>query len=150
MFPEKPTPLSEIGEFGLIEKLTSGIVPLNKNVIKGIGDDAAVISMGEKCMIVTADILMEGIHFNLIYTPLKHLGYKAVVVNLSDICAMNAVPRQIIVSIAISNKFSVEAVEDRFVKEPLAARRAFALGNQADGGVVVDRLPGQVEVAGDL
>lgn len=120
---KNPTPLSELGEFGLIDRLTSGIVLKHKNVIKGVGDDAAVIDTGKKCMVVTSDLLMEGIHFNLIYTPLKHLGYKAVVVNLSDICAMNAEPRQIIVSIGLSNKFSVEAVEELYSGIHLACEK---------------------------
>ena len=123
MHHKNPTPLSELGEFGLIDRLTSGIVLKHKNVIKGIGDDAAVIDTGKKCMVVTSDLLMEGIHFNLIYTPLKHLGYKAVVVNLSDICAMNAEPRQIIVSIGLSNKFSVEAVEELYSGIHLACEK---------------------------
>ena len=123
MTGKNPTPLNELGEFGLIERLTKGIVLKNKNVIKGVGDDAAVIDCGEKCMVVTSDILTEGIHFNLIYTPLKHLGYKAVVVNLSDICAMNAEPRQIIVSLAVSNKFSVEALEELYAGIYLACEK---------------------------
>ena len=106
------TPLSEIGEFGLIDRLTSDIVHKHKNIIKGVGDDAAVLDFGEKCLVVTTDILTEGIHFNLIYTPLKHLGYKSVIVNISDIYAMNAEPKQILVSIALSDKFSLEAVEE--------------------------------------
>jgi len=114
MEEKKSTPLSEIGEFGLIDHLTSGISLKHANVIKGIGDDAAVLDFGEKCVIVTSDILTEGIHFNLMYTPLKHLGYKSVVVNVSDIFAMNAEPKQIVVSIAVSGKISVEAMEELY------------------------------------
>ncbi len=114
MQPKKTTPLSELGEFGLIERLTKDIKLIHSNVVKGVGDDAAVIDMGDKCLIITSDILTEGVHFNLIYTPLKHLGYKSVVVNLSDIYAMNANPKQIIVSIALSGKFSLEAVEELY------------------------------------
>lgn len=104
--------ISEIGEFGLINHITKDINIKHSNTLKGVGDDAAVIDYGETCAIVTTDLLVEGIHFNLIYAPLKHLGYKAVVVNLSDVYAMNAIPKQIIVSIAISKKFAIEHVEE--------------------------------------
>ncbi|MCG8410189.1 MAG: thiamine-phosphate kinase [Bacteroidales bacterium] len=103
--------ISELGEFGLIDHITKNVKINHKNTIKGIGDDAAVIDYGNVCSVVTTDLLVEGIHFNLIYTPLKHLGYKSVVVNLSDIYAMNATPKQITVSIAISAKFTVEHIE---------------------------------------
>ena len=106
------TKISEIGEFKLIETLTEKVKLKNSSTIKGIGDDAAVLDYGYKQIVVTTDLLVEGIHFDLIYTPLKHLGYKAVVVNLSDIYAMNAIPKQITVSIAISNKFTVKATEE--------------------------------------
>ena len=111
---KKETQISELGEFGLIEHLTKSIKIKNGTTIKGIGDDAAVLDYNNKKILVTTDLLVEGIHFNLIYTPLKHLGYKAVAVNLSDICAMNGVPRQITVSIAISKKFTVEAIEELY------------------------------------
>ncbi len=101
----KATPLSELGEFGLIQRLTENIQIKNQSTIKGVGDDAAVLNYPDKKIVVTTDLLTEGIHFNLMYVPLKHLGYKAVVVNLSDVFAMNATPRQITVSIAISSKF---------------------------------------------
>lgn len=114
MEQKKPTLLSEIGEFGLIDRLTSHRKTLHASSIKGVGDDAAVIDVGDHCMLVTTDLLVEGIHFNLIYTPLKHLGYKAVAVNLSDIYAMNGVPKQITVSIAVSGKFSLEALEELY------------------------------------
>lgn len=110
----KKTSISEVGEFGLIDRLTAGIQLKNESTVKGVGDDAAVMEFGDKQVIVTTDLLTEGIHFNLMYVPLKHLGYKAVVVNLSDIYAMNATPKQITVSIAISGKFSVEAVEELY------------------------------------
>jgi thiamine-monophosphate kinase len=109
-----PTPLSEIGEFGLIERLTTKFTLKNPSSVTGVGDDAAVINTGEEYLVVTTDLLTEGIHFNLIYTPLKHLGYKAVAVNLSDIYAMNAKPEQITVSIAVSGKFSVESLEELY------------------------------------
>ena len=106
-----PTPLSEFGEFGLIHHLTKGIKLKNRTSFKGIGDDAALLGEGESLTVVSTDMLMEGIHFNLTYTPLKYLGYKAVAVNVSDICAMNAVAEQVTVSLAVSAKFSVEALE---------------------------------------
>ncbi|NOQ23928.1 MAG: thiamine-phosphate kinase [Bacteroidales bacterium] len=108
---QKLTEISELGEFGLIKHITKDIKINHKNTIKGVGDDAAVIDYGDVCSVVTTDLLVEGIHFNLIYTPLKHLGYKAVVVNLSDVYAMNAIPKQITVSIALSKKFAIEHVE---------------------------------------
>lgn len=103
-----------MGEFGLIEHLTKNFPILQASTIKGVGDDAAVIDNGPYCTVVSTDMLVEGIHFDLAYVPLKHLGFKAVVVNLSDIYAMNAIPRQITVSIAISNRFSVEALEELY------------------------------------
>lgn len=108
------TELSELGEFGLIEFLTKDIKFKNKSTLRGVGDDGAVIDHGIKKTVVSTDLLVEKIHFDLIYTPLKHLGYKAVVVNLSDIYAMNARPTQITVSLAVSNRFSVEAVHELY------------------------------------
>ncbi len=105
------TSLKELGEFGLIEKLTKDIKIQHKSTKKGIGDDAAVLNHNGKDIVVTTDLLVEGVHFDLVYTPIKHLGYKAVAVNLSDVYAMNAIPKQITVSIALSGKFSLEAVE---------------------------------------
>ncbi|MCA1747074.1 MAG: thiamine-phosphate kinase [Bacteroidales bacterium] len=100
-----------MGEFALIEHLTKDIKKYQDSTLKGVGDDAAVIDFGEQCLVVTTDMLVEGIHFDLMYTPLKHLGYKSVIVNISDVYAMNAVPRQVTVSVALSGKFSVEALE---------------------------------------
>jgi thiamine-monophosphate kinase len=111
---ESRTDVNTLGEFGLIEHLTKYFVDRNPGTIKGIGDDAAVIDAAGLETVVSTDMLVEGIHFDLMYSPLKHLGYKAVVVNLSDIYAMNAVPSQITVSIAISNRFSVEALEELY------------------------------------
>lgn len=109
------TKISELGEFGLIEHLTKGIKLRQKSTVKGIGDDAAVISGDSKLQkIITTDLLVEGVHFDLSYMPLKHLGYKAVIVNLSDVYAMNAQPKQITVSIAVSNRFPVEALEELY------------------------------------
>lgn len=109
------TDVAELGEFGLIERLTAPFSPQRRSTLKGVGDDAAVIDIGGgMCMLVSTDMLIEGIHFDLAYTPLKHLGYKAVVVNLSDIYAMNGMAEQVTVSIALSNRFSVEALEELY------------------------------------
>ena len=109
---ESRTEISSLGEFGLIEHLTRNIEIKNASSVLGVGDDAAVIDHFGKQTVVTTDLLIEGVHFDLMYTPLKHLGYKSVVVNLSDIYAMNATPTQITVSIGISNRFSVEAISE--------------------------------------
>jgi thiamine-monophosphate kinase len=106
--------ISDLGEFGLIDYLTKSIEITNPSTVKGVGDDAAVIDAGTKKMLVSTDMLLEGVHFDLAYVPLKHLGYKAVVVNLSDIYAMNGTPKQITVSIGLSNRFSLEAVEELY------------------------------------
>lgn len=106
--------IESLGEFGLIDHLTQKIKLKNSSSLKGVGDDAAVLNFGEEAIVVTTDLLTEGIHFNLMYVPLKHLGYKAVTVNLSDVCAMNAVPRQITVSIALSARFDLKAVEQLY------------------------------------
>ena len=108
------TPISKLGEFGLIDLITKDVKHYNTTTHKGIGDDAAVLKFGDVCQLVSTDLLVEGVHFDLAYAPLKHLGYKAVVVNLSDICAMNAIPTQITVSLALSNRFPVEAVEELY------------------------------------
>ncbi len=108
----KRTEISELGEFGLIDHLTKQFQLKNPSTIKGIGDDAAVMSYGQLETVVSTDLLLEGIHFDLMYVPMKHLGYKAVVVNVSDIYAMNAQPKQITVSLGLSNRFSVEALEE--------------------------------------
>jgi thiamine-monophosphate kinase len=112
MSSELRTEISTLGEFGLIEHLTQNIELQNASTILGVGDDAAVIDHFGKQTVVTTDLLIEGVHFDLIYTPLRHLGYKSVIVNLSDIYAMNAVPTQITISIGISNKFSLEALDE--------------------------------------
>ena len=112
---EKRTEISDLGEFGLIDTLTKDFVSYSSSTIKGVGDDAAVIATSEEgVMLVSTDMLVEGIHFNLMYSPLMHLGYKSVVVNLSDIYAMNGTPKQVTVSIAISSRFPLEAVEELY------------------------------------
>ena len=108
------TPLTELGEFGLIDRLMKDVKVKEKSTIKGTGDDAAVINNGIFHTLVTTDLLAEGVHFDITYTPLKHLGYKAVVVNLSDVAAMNAMPKQITVSIAVSSRYTVEALEELY------------------------------------
>ncbi len=116
------TPISTYGEFGLIKHLTENFSFQNTSTEISIGDDAAVINPENKKMVVSTDILAEGVHFNLGYVPLKHLGYKAVVVNISDIAAMNAVPTQILVSLAVSNRFPVEALEEIYAGIALACK----------------------------
>ncbi len=109
---ENRTEISTLGEFGLIDHLTKNFEIQNVSTVLGVGDDAAVIDHFGKQTVVTTDLLLEGIHFDLMYTPLKHLGYKAVIVNLSDVYAMNATPTQITISIGFSNRFSVEALDE--------------------------------------
>lgn len=116
------TNLSELGEFGLIDHLTKSFQPKLPSTVKAIGDDAAVLNFENKQTIVTTDLLVEGVHFDLAYMPLKHLGYKAVMVNVSDVCAMNGVATQITVSIAVSNRFPVEALEELYAGIELAAK----------------------------
>ena len=112
---DKRTELNELGEFGLIDKLTGHFTTHVATTLKGVGDDAAVISVSDdEAMLVSTDMLLEGVHFNLMYTPLMHLGYKAVMVNLSDIFAMNGTAQQITVSIAVSNRFPLEALEELY------------------------------------
>ncbi|MCA0232858.1 thiamine-phosphate kinase [Runella limosa] len=109
------TELSTLGEFGLIERINQQFTPVLPQTIKGIGDDAAVIDTGsDEYTLVSTDMLIEGVHFDLSYAPLKHLGFKAVAVNVSDIAAMNGTPRQITVSIGLSNRFSVEAIDELY------------------------------------
>lgn len=120
MEQNKRTPISTLGEFGLIRHLTEGIQLENASSKYGVGDDCAVLEYTDKQLLVTTDLLMEGVHFDLTYVPLKHLGYKAVMVNLSDIYAMNGTPRQITVSLAISKRFGVEDMEELYAGMRLA------------------------------
>jgi len=108
------TPLSELGEFALIDRLTSNIQLYNRETLKGVGDDAAVIDAGEKAILLSTDFLLEGIHFDLTYMPLKHLGYKSAVVNISDIAAMNGIPKQMTFSLAVSSRFPAEALDELY------------------------------------
>lgn len=116
------TPLSEIGEFGLIDHLTKDFPIIHPSTLKGVGDDAAVLNLNKGQSVVTTDLLIEGIHFDLSYVPLKHLGYKSVMVNLSDVYAMNAHPTQITVSLAASNRFPLEALEELYSGIALACK----------------------------
>ena len=121
MNTDKRTEISTIGEFGLIERLTSDIKPVNKETITAVGDDAAILQFNsDEEVLISTDLLMEGIHFDLTYFPLKHLGYKAAMVNFSDIYAMNGTPKQITVSLALSKKFCIEDVEDFYAGVKLA------------------------------
>ena len=119
---EARTPISSVGEFGLIDILKKDIELKNPSSVEGIGDDAAILDASQRSIVVSTDMLVEGVHFDLSYAPLKHVGYKAVIENISDICAMNAVAEQILVSVAISNRFSVEAMEELYEGMNLAAK----------------------------
>ncbi len=117
---QKHTEISQLGEFGLIDRLTEGIEHVNASTVTGVGDDAAVLRYPDTEVLVSSDLLVEGIHFDLTYVPLKHLGYKAAVVNFSDIYAMNGTPRQITVSLGISSRFTVEHMEQLYAGLRLA------------------------------
>jgi thiamine-monophosphate kinase len=119
---EQRTSLASLGEFGLIDHLTANFKITQSSTVKGIGDDAAVLDFASKKVVVSTDLLVEGVHFDLSYMPLKHLGYKAVIVNLSDIYAMNAKATQITVSIAVSNRFPLEALEELYAGIQLASK----------------------------
>ncbi len=120
---QKLTDISSLGEFGLIDRLTGSIKIHNEETVKGVGDDAAVIDNGGHMSIITKDLLVEGVHFDMMYTPLKHLGYKAVVVNLSDVYAMNAQAKQVIVGLAVSARYSLEALEELYAGMLLACEK---------------------------
>ena len=136
----KRTEISTLGEFGLIERITKDIKPSNKESINGIGDDAAILQFsGDEETLVTTDLLMEGVHFDLTYFPLKHLGYKAVVANISDIYAMNGTPKQITVSLALSRKFCIEDVEELYAGIRLACQQ---YGVDIVGGDTTSSLTG--------
>lgn len=117
------TELSSLGEFGLIDHITKHIELTQESTIKGVGDDAAILNFNNEQIVVTTDMLLEGIHFDLAYVPLKHLGYKAITVNLSDVFAMNAKPTQVLVSIGVSNRFSLEAIEEIYQGMNIACKR---------------------------
>lgn len=145
------TEISELGEFGLIDHLTKDLKIHQSSTLKGVGDDAAILDNDGFLTVVSTDMMVEGIHFDLMYFPLKHLGYKAVVSNLSDICAMNAYPRQITVSVALSNRFSVEAMEELYagIKAACDAYRVDLVGgdttSSTKGLIISVTAIGQVE-----
>lgn len=114
--------ISQLGEFGLIDRLTAGLENVNASTVKGVGDDCAVIRNRDTDILVTTDLLLEGVHFDLTYVPLKHLGYKSAIVNFSDVYAMNGTPRQITVSLGISKRFTVEHIEELFAGIRLACQ----------------------------
>ena len=114
--------ISQLGEFGLIDRLTQGLENVNASTVKGVGDDCAVIRNHDTDILVTTDLLLEGVHFDLTYVPLKHLGYKSAIVNFSDVYAMNGTPRQITVSLGISKRFTVEHIEELFAGIRLACQ----------------------------
>lgn len=116
----KLTEISQLGEFGLIERLTKELPKVNESTLRGVGDDAAVMRYADTDVLVTTDLLLEGVHFDLTYVPLKHLGYKSAVVNFSDVYAMNGTPRQITVSLGISRRFAVEHIEELYAGIRLA------------------------------
>lgn len=118
------TELKDLGEFGLIDRLTNKVEIVNPSTLVGIGDDAAVIKFeNDRCTLISKDLLVEGVHFDLTYTPLKHLGYKAAVSNFSDIAAMNGKPKQLLIGLAVSNRFSVEAMEELYAGISMACKK---------------------------
>ncbi len=136
---DRTTPINELGKFRLIDHLTKRHKPVNQSTVKGIGDDAAIIDSGGQMTLVSTDLLLEGIHFNLIYSPLKHLGYKAVIRAISDIYAMNGDPEQILVSLGISSRFSVEQVDEIYDGIYLACEK---YGVDLAGGDTTSSLTG--------
>jgi thiamine-monophosphate kinase len=133
------TEISKYGEFGLIKHLTERFKNINESTIKGVGDDAAILDYKDKQILVTTDLLLEGVHFDLVYVPLKHLGYKAAVVNFSDIYAMNGQPKQITVSLGVSRRFSVEDLEELYAGIEMACK---AYGVDLIGGDTSASLTG--------
>ena len=134
---DKRTELDKLGEFGLIDRIKQGVKIKNQSSVTGIGDDAAVIDAGDKYLLVTTDMLLEGIHFDLSYMPIKHLGYKSVVVNLSDIAAMNGIPKQITTNLGLSNRFSLEAVDTLYegIKEACRHYKVDLVGGDTTSSV---------------
>lgn len=136
----KRTEISSIGEFGLIERLTADITPAHKETVKGVGDDAAILHFdSDEEVLISTDLFMEGVHFDLTYFPLKHLGYKAIIANISDIYAMNGTPKQITVSLALSRKFCIEDVEELYSGIKLACQE---YGVDIVGGDTTSSLTG--------
>ena len=142
MSQRKRTEIAELGEFGLIDHLTKDFTPSNKSTLRGVGDDAAVVAAGrDDGLVISTDSLLEGIDFDLTYFPLKHLGYKAVTVGVSDVLAMNAKPEQIIISLGVSSKIPVEALEDLYEGMAFACKE---LGVDLVGGDTSASMTGLV------
>ena len=141
MIEDKQTEISTLGEFGLIDHLTKNLPHINESTIRGVGDDAAVLRFRDTDIVVTTDLLLEGVHFDLTYVPLKHLGYKSAIANISDVCAMNATPRQITVSLGISKRFTVEHMEQLYAGIRLACE---AYGVDVVGGDTTSSRQGLV------
>jgi thiamine-monophosphate kinase len=147
---KKVQEISDLGEFGLIKHLTKDIELKNESSVYGVGDDAAVLDYSDKQLVITTDLLTEGIHFDLMYNPLKHLGYKAAVVNFSDVYAMNAIPKQMTVALTISRKFSLKAIEELYDGIKLACEK---YGVDLVGGDTSSSLTGMtisVTVVGEV
>jgi len=132
-------PISKLGKYGLIDHLSEGFSPVNKTTINGIGNDASVIDSGDKYTLVSTDLLLEGIHFNLVYFPLKHLGYKSVIRGISDIYAMNGTPGQILIALGISSRFSADQVDEIYEGIKLACSK---YGVDLAGGDITSSLTG--------
>jgi thiamine-monophosphate kinase len=133
------SPISKLGKFGLIDRLSQGLKPVNKSTVEGIGNDSTVIDSGDNLTLVSTDLLLEGIHFNLVYFPIKHLGYKSVVRGISDIYAMNGVPGQILVALGISKRFTTEHIDDFYEGVKLACEK---YGVDLAGGDITSSLTG--------
>jgi thiamine-monophosphate kinase len=132
-------PISKLGKYGLIDHISEGFSPINKTTINGIGNDATVVDSGDKYALVSTDLLLEGIHFNLIYFPLKHLGYKSVIRGISDIYAMNGTPGQILIGLGISSRFSADQVDEIYEGIKLACNK---YGVDLTGGDITSSLTG--------
>jgi thiamine-monophosphate kinase len=148
---DKRTEIKELGEFGLIDRIKSNFSAKQPSTVLGIDDDAAVIDVGDKYFLVSTDMLLEGVHFDLSFMPLQHLGYKSVVVNVSDVAAMNGIPRQITVNIGLSNRFSVEAIDELYagIKKACEAYRVDLVGgdttSSASGLIISVTIVGEVD-----
>ena len=132
-------PISKLGKYGLIDHLSAGFTPINKSTVNGIGNDASVIYSGDKYTLVSTDLMLEGIHFNLVYFPLKHLGYKSVIRGISDIYAMNGTPGQILIGLGISSRFSSDQVDEIYGGINLACNK---YGVDLAGGDITSSLTG--------
>ncbi len=133
------TPIGKLGKYGLIDHISARFKPENKSTVAGIGNDAAIIDNGKRLTLISTDLLLEGIHFNLVYTPLKHLGYKSVIRAISDICAMNGTPEQFFTGLGISSRFSLEQIDDLLDGIDLACKK---YGVDLAGGDITSSLTG--------